>query len=64
MMIGLKQPMKGGEKVKGTLVFQRAGTIEVDYKIEPLGARNSGGSGHDHSGQDHSGHAVAPKKVP
>lgn len=59
MLIGMKQPMKDGETIKGTLVFERAGTIEVGYKVEPLGARAAGGAGHDHGG----GHA-APKKAP
>jgi periplasmic copper chaperone A len=59
MMIGLKQPMKDGDKIKGTLVFERAGTIEVDYKIEPLGTRSSGGGDHDHSG-----HGAKAKKAP
>jgi periplasmic copper chaperone A len=60
MLIGLKQPMKEGEKIKGTLVFERAGTIEVDYKIEPMGTRASGGADHDHHGAMHQ----APKKAP
>ena len=59
MLIGMKQPLKDGETIKGTLVFERAGTIEVGYKVEPLGARAAGGAGHDHgSGQ------TAPKKAP
>jgi periplasmic copper chaperone A len=45
MFLDLKSPLKEGEKVKGTLQFQRAGTIEVEFKIEGRGAR-----GHDHSG--------------
>lgn len=49
MFLDLKAPLKEGEKVKGTLVFQRAGTIEVEFKIEARGA----GGGHDHGG--HSG---------
>jgi periplasmic copper chaperone A len=59
MLIGLKQPLRDGEKVKGTLVFEKAGTVEVDYKVEPLGTRAPGSAGHDHG----SAHA-APKKVP
>ena len=59
MMIGMKQPLKDGETIKGTLVFERAGTIEIGYKVEPLGARAAGSGGHDHG----SGHA-APKKAP
>jgi periplasmic copper chaperone A len=62
MLIGLKQPMKDGDKIKGTVVFERAGTIEVDYKIEPMGTRSSGGAHHDHTG--HVGHTPEPKKAP
>lgn len=49
MFIDLKSPLKEGETVKGTLVFERAGTIEVEYKIEPRGSAG----GHDHGA--HSG---------
>jgi periplasmic copper chaperone A len=58
MMIGLKQPMKDGDKIKGTLVFERAGTIDVDYKIEPIGTRSSAGPHHDHTV-----HSPEPKKA-
>lgn len=51
MFIDLKSPLKEGEKVKGTLVFERAGTVEVEYKIEPRGA--SPAQAHDHGA--HSG---------
>lgn len=49
MFLDLKSPLQEGERVKGTLVFQRAGTIEVDFKIEGRGASGA----HDHGG--HSG---------
>jgi copper(I)-binding protein len=49
MFLDLKSPMKEGDKVKGTLVFQRAGTIEVEFKVEGRGASG----GHDHG--NHSG---------
>jgi periplasmic copper chaperone A len=31
MFIGLKQPLKQGEQVSGTLEFEKAGTIQVQY---------------------------------
>jgi len=37
MFVNLKQPLKAGERVKGTLVFEKAGTVEVEYKVEPMG---------------------------
>jgi copper(I)-binding protein len=51
MFTGLSGGLKAGQQVKGTLVFQKAGTIEVEYTVAPLGAQ-SGGSrssdGHRH----------------
>lgn len=38
MMMDLKQPLRVGEKVKGTLVFEKAGTIEIEYDVVPMGA--------------------------
>ena len=69
MFMDLKDGLKEGERIKGTLVFEKAGTIEVDYKIEPVGAKASGDghAGHDMShGAGHAGHgtAVQPKKAP
>lgn len=52
MFINLKAGLKEGEKVKGVLVFEKAGRIEVDFKVESMGAR--GGGGHDH----HHGHGA------
>ncbi len=54
MLMDLTKPPKEGEPLKGTLVFEKAGTIEITYKVEPLGAKTSGG--HDHG--------AAPKSVP
>lgn len=42
MFIGLQSGLKEGEHVKGTLVFEKAGTIEVDFKIEALGGQPGG----------------------
>ncbi len=38
MFIGLKAPIKVGTPVKGTLVFEKAGMIEVEFKVEPIGS--------------------------
>ncbi|HEU0058620.1 MAG TPA: copper chaperone PCu(A)C [Hyphomicrobiaceae bacterium] len=38
MMMDLKQPLKAGEKIKGTLVFEKAGRVEIEYLVVPLGA--------------------------
>jgi hypothetical protein len=47
MFMDLNSPFKEGERIKGTLVFEKAGTIEVEYKVEARGS--SGGHGaHNH----------------
>jgi copper(I)-binding protein len=45
MFMGLKAPLKAGQPVKGTLVFQKAGTVEVEFRVAPIGAQ-SGGNEH------------------
>lgn len=39
MFMGLKQPLKQGEKVKGTLTFEKAGKLDVEFAVEGVGAR-------------------------
>ena len=45
MFMGLSAGLKAGQTVKGTLVFQKAGTVEVEFRVAPIGAQ-SGGGGH------------------
>jgi copper(I)-binding protein len=47
MFMGLRGGLKAGEAIKGTLVFQKAGTVEVEYRV---GAQSGGdgGGGHSH----------------
>jgi len=47
MFMDLKRPLEKGERIKGTLSFERAGSIEVEFVVEAMGARTSGdGMGH------------------
>ncbi len=46
MFMALKDPLKQGETVKGTLTFEKAGTVEVEYKVEAIGAAPSGHRSH------------------
>lgn len=46
MFMSLKAGLKEGESIKGVLVFERAGRVDVEFKVESMGARG----GHDHSG--------------
>ena len=34
MFIGIKAPFKEGETVKATLTFEKAGTIDVEFKVD------------------------------
>jgi len=38
MFIGLKAPLKQGDMVKGSLTFQKAGSIDVEFKVDSVGA--------------------------
>jgi periplasmic copper chaperone A len=50
MLLGLKQPLAKGEKVKGMLQFEKAGKVEIEYAVEALGATAPapGGGHHQH----------------
>jgi copper(I)-binding protein len=46
MFIGLKQPIAKDSSFKGTLTFEKAGTVEVEYKVQGMGGAAAGHSGH------------------
>jgi copper(I)-binding protein len=46
MFMGLRDGLKEGQSVKGSLVFEKAGAIEVEFRVAPIGAQS--GSGHKH----------------
>ncbi|WP_341992118.1 copper chaperone PCu(A)C [Azorhizobium sp. AG788] len=46
MFMGLKQPLKQGALVDGSLTFEKAGTVAVQFKVEAVGAS---AGGHDHA---------------
>jgi periplasmic copper chaperone A len=46
MFLDLKQPLKAGDTIKGSLTFEKAGTIALEYKVEPMGATGAGAGGH------------------
>lgn len=45
MFTGLKDPLKKGDTVKGTLTFAKAGTVPVAFTVESLAAKAPGGAG-------------------
>jgi copper(I)-binding protein len=46
MFMDLKQPLVQGDQVKGTLVFEKAGTVEVEFNVKEIGAPASGSHHH------------------
>jgi copper(I)-binding protein len=46
MFTGLKDGLKEKQAVKGTLVFEKAGSVEVEYQVAPIGAQSGGGMRH------------------
>jgi hypothetical protein len=42
MMMDLKQPLQAGQTIKGTLVFEKAGSVEITYVVVPMGADGPG----------------------
>jgi copper(I)-binding protein len=41
MFLGLKNPIAEGSDAKGTLIFEKAGAVDITYKVEPFGATES-----------------------
>jgi copper(I)-binding protein len=51
MLVGLTQPLQAKQRIKGTLVFERAGKVDVEFAVQPIGG------GPPASGTDpHAGH--------
>ncbi|MGK9235077.1 copper chaperone PCu(A)C [Inquilinus limosus] len=47
MFLELKRPLKAGESFAGTMTFEKAGTVDVSFDVEPIGATAPGpGAGH------------------
>jgi periplasmic copper chaperone A len=52
MFMGLLAPLAEGQMVKGALIFDRAGRVEIEFQVDPRGSMSDHMSGHD--GMDHS----------
>jgi len=48
MLLDLKRPLKEGDVIKGTLVFEKAGTVAIEYRVAGVGAQSAGGGHHHH----------------
>ncbi len=55
MFLGLKDPLKKGESVKGSLSFAKAGSVPVSFTVEALAAKAPGSAAPEagHSGSHH-----------
>lgn len=55
MFMDLKGPISVDKPVSGTLTFEKAGTVKVEFKVEPVGAPGPASEmkGMDHSGMKH-----------
>jgi len=50
MFMNLKRPLEKGQRIKATLVFEKAGEIEVEFAVEAMGGSSGGGSGKGYHG--------------
>jgi periplasmic copper chaperone A len=53
MFMGLNGPLIEGELYKATLIFERAGRVEVEFSIDAPTGQGGGHDGMDHSTMDH-----------
>jgi copper(I)-binding protein len=48
MFMDLKRPLEKGQRIKATLVFEKAGEVEVEFAVEAMGGSGSGNRGGHH----------------
>ena len=48
MFMGLRDSLKQDQPVKGTLQFEKAGSVEVEYRVAPIGAQSGDAAKHKH----------------
>ncbi len=48
MLMDLKGPVEKGQKVKGTLQFEKAGKVDIEYTVEAIGAGAPAPAMHGH----------------
>ncbi|MEG6508523.1 copper chaperone PCu(A)C [Methyloligella sp. 2.7D] len=56
MLMGLKQPIVKGEPFKAVLHFEKAGDVEVTFKVEAIGAPSSSDDAMEDHQHDHGDH--------
>jgi copper(I)-binding protein len=48
MFMELKTPTVEGKPVRGTITFRKAGSVEVEFAVAPIGASSPASSDHHH----------------
>lgn len=48
MFVDLKEPLKEGQVLKGTLIFEKAGRVQVEYVVGPMGGQAAAPAHHRH----------------
>ena len=43
MFVGLKKPLAAGDRINATLVFEKAGTVNVEYEVRAMGGEPAHG---------------------
>jgi copper(I)-binding protein len=49
MLLKLKKPLTAGQRFKATLVFEKAGPVEVEFEVRAIGAGQQKGHGGHHN---------------
>jgi copper(I)-binding protein len=49
MLLQLKKPLTAGQRFKATLVFEKAGPVEVEFEVRAIGAGQQKGHGGHHN---------------
>lgn len=44
MLLDLKRPLEAGQRFKGTLTFEKAGRLDVEFVVHAMGAQGASGS--------------------
>jgi copper(I)-binding protein len=48
MLVDLKEPLQQGQRVKGTLTFEKAGTVDIEFLVEGIGGPARAAPAMDH----------------
>jgi copper(I)-binding protein len=46
MLMDIKQPLKQGDTMKATLVFEKAGSVDVSFNVNSIGATSEPAHNH------------------